>query len=457
MAIITRLYHADEYGAWTLLLALANFFLPIATLRYEVALMLAPTKRLGNNLFVAIGLFISITALVAAIMLIFLPTQSITALTGLNSGNHAWLLIIPVLVWLLGIQLLLQTWLMRQTRFGWLSAAIAAQTFITSFLTVTLPLLIGAVVAAAALAMIIGTIISTVMMVYASRDGLREALTTHLSLITLRAALKKYRVYPQYTLPYSLSIVAAERITQIMLASSYSVGLVGAYYVAKQLLMAPASLLQSSLKNVLLVHSARIADIQQTRERVQIIVRILTNLVAPMLAFGIFWLKPVVEFGLGTRWQLLPDLCWLCMFPAFSLIFTGPLDRMFDLVGRQRLAVGLQIASDIAGLATLFTGVYLKVGALTLVGALSTVTALYNCAWLSIVLRIIGCSYRAILALFSRFTIIFGICAAGHYLIVLSSPILYGPIIGLGLFIITSGIGALTMARTIGVLGKITK
>jgi O-antigen/teichoic acid export membrane protein len=454
MAIITRLYHAEEYGTWTLLLALANFFLPVATLRYEVALMLAPTKRLTNSLFLAIGLSTSGIALVVALIAIFLPSQSITALTGISGNNHIWLALIPALVWLLGIQLLLQTWLMRHTRFGWLSGAIAAQTFITALLTVTLPLLMGAVVAAAALAMVIGTIVSIAMMVYADFERLRAMLTTRLSLASLRSALKKYRVYPQYTLPYSLSIVATERITQIMLASAYSVGLVGAYYVAKQLLMAPASLLQSTLKNVLLAHSARTADIAQTRERVQTIIRLLTNLVAPMLAFGVFWLKPVVEFGLGTRWQLLPELCWLCMFPAFSLIFTGPLDRMFDLVGKQRLAVGLQITSDIAGLVTLFTSVYLKVDALTLVGALSTVVALYNCIWLCIVLRIIGCSYRTIIAQFLRFLVIFGACAAGHYLILLTAPVGYGPVIGLGLFIITSGMGGLTMARAVGVLGK---
>ena len=46
MPFITRLYGASDYGAWVIILTIAGLLLLLATLRYELAVVLAPTRRI---------------------------------------------------------------------------------------------------------------------------------------------------------------------------------------------------------------------------------------------------------------------------------------------------------------------------------------------------------------------------------------------------------------------------
>jgi hypothetical protein len=147
------------------------------------------------------------------------------------------------------------------------------------------------------------------------------------------------------------------------------------------------------------------------------ILKLLTYLLAPALAFSVFRIEDIVSLVVGTKWPNLPIMAWFCMFPALILVFTGPLDRVFDLVGRQRLSVSLQLVSDVVMLLTIVIAVQFSASAQVLVGLISLVLVLYNAIWLCFTLRALDVPARQIGDVFIRFAIVFALSMLMQWLL----------------------------------------
>jgi O-antigen/teichoic acid export membrane protein len=234
-----------------------------------------------------------------------------------------------------------------------------------------------------------------------------------------RAALRQYSVYPKYTLPLSLSSSVTERVTQLVLAQAYSLGTLASFYMARQLLSGITSVIAGSLRNVFFAHSSWDNSISETRNRALNMLKLLTYLLAPALAFAVFRIEDVVQFLAGDKWPSLAPMAWLCMFPATILIFTGPLDRVFDLVGRQRLSVILQLASDVVMLVSIAVAVHFSVPSQTLAAIISLVLTVYNAIWLCFTLQSLSVSATEVVRVFVRFAVCFAVC------VVLQWPLIY--------------------------------
>lgn len=449
MAAITRIYDSSEYGVWVLLLAFANFFLTFTNFRYDIALILAPTQRMANGLFVAILAMTLITIVIVLGLVTLSSPTMLSWMTGLPPSSHQLILFAPCVLATIAIQFLLQTWSTRQRAFKTVSVAIATQAIVTALSAVLLPLLIGATAIAAGTSAMAGNLTAIGILAWQARHDLRLAFSGFSPWPVVRKSLYTYRVYPLFTLPYSLSVILTERIIQVTLASAFSVSLVGAYFVARQLMQAPVTILTSSIRNVLVAHGAREQTMDRTRLRVEGLLTSLMLVVAPGLAYGVVWLEPTIAFTLGSKWPLLPQIAWWCMFPAGMLLFSGPLDRMPDMVGRQKLSVGMQLTSDIIMLSIMFICIRQGMSALTTIAAISVTLSIYNAIWLVIILNLIGSSLSHILSLFGKFTLIFvgsfALQFGLHHIVTGNIALLIGGIV----MLISCGVGLIWLARSV--------
>ena len=453
MAVITRLYDPAAYGAWVLLLAFANFFLAFTNLRYDIALVLAPTQRMAQGILLGIlGITAATVCIVFAISLLA-PPQMLSWMTGLPQSDHNMIFVVPVILAVVAIQFLLQTWATRQRAFKTISISITAQAIVTAIVTIALPFAIGATAAAAGVGAIIGNLLTIAILGWHARNDLRAAFSSHLPWPVIRKSLHIYRVYPLFTLPFSLSVILTERIIQVTLAGAFSVSLLGTYFVARQLMQAPVSILASSIRNVLVAHGAREQTMDRTRFRVEGLLTSLILVVAPGLAYGVIWLEPTVAFVLGSEWPMLPQIAWWCMFPACALLFSGPLDRMPDMVGRQKLSVAMQLASDIVMLSVMFLCISQGFSALHTIASISTSLTLYNVIWLVVILHLIGVEMKNISYLFLKFFLLFALSFLAQYglyfLNIGNIALLAGGIV----MVVSCGIGIFWLARSI-VSGK---
>jgi O-antigen/teichoic acid export membrane protein len=449
IALITRLYTDTNYGTWILVLATANFFVPLTTLRYEIALVLEQDRRAAAGLFIAISAFLGTVTVTIAAAIWLAPSDWLSTLSGLDTPNHKWLLLVAPTTLLLGMQVLLQSWLTRTKRFVLIGSSIAAQTTVTMILTIVLPRFWEYSVGAAAASALIGLVVSIVIFGYFGRKDIAQLSAEFVNRNEITAVLLRFRVYPLFTFPASFGIVASDRIIQVGLVSKFSIGVAGTYLTARGLLFAPASILSSSIRTVLIGHGATEDSFERTKGRVTQLLKLMSQVVAPVLGFALLWVKPGMRLFMGTRWPLLPELGFACLFPATALIFSGPLDRMFDLVGKQKLSVGLQLSSDVADLLALGACLSTNQSAVTTVLAVCLTETLTNGIWLAVLLSALGIQRDQTLPLLTQF--VSGVCVTAgiHWAIQSWLQPTTGLFVSLAVLLVTSAIAAYGVSRTL--------
>lgn len=416
LPLVTRVYDPGALGAWAIILTLSTFVVPLATMRYDVALVIAPTRRLAASLVVVMAACTAVTACVIAVTITLAPASFLEAISGLGGDDQKLLAFVPLVLVALALQASVQAWLVREHRFGLVSLVQLGQATFTAVATLALPVFAGANAVTATAAATLGLALATTIAVSAClTDVIKRSRWRPVE--TARLAAIRFKVYPTYFMPYSLSAGLVERVVQVVLASAYSIGALGAFYVARQLVMAPATLLAGSLRQVLFAHSARETDLAYTRRRVRRILDLLVDLVAPALAFCLLWLEPALKIVMGDDWARLSHFAWWILFPASAYLFTGWLDRLWDVTGRQRTAVVLQLVSDAILIALALLSWKAGLDEIGMVAALSVGTALYNLIWLGMTLRLIGSSYGEMLTMAARLGGLGAIWIGVHFLI----------------------------------------
>jgi O-antigen/teichoic acid export membrane protein len=295
---------------------------------------------------------------------------------------------------------------------------------------------------------LVGQFLNVTILGMAARQSLWPLLCARPRFSNIKRAMKRYRVYPIYTLPYSLSVAFTERALQVAIASMYSLTFLSTYYVARQILLAPAQIVSAAMRNVLLSHGARHDSIEETRPYVANLVGLFSAACAPLLATGAIWLKPIILVMLGDRWPNMADLAWWCMWPGATLMLTGSIDRLFDLAGRQRTAVLLQLCSDSATLGIIVLVWYFKWTGLTMVTLISCGLAAYNMIWFIIILRIVSFSFQKIGEFFLRFFAPFSIFLVIQYAMSMLQQNSVTPWIGLLLGLCASAFAIVQQLRS---------
>lgn len=389
MPFVTRLYDAADYGVWVIVLTLGSLFLPLATLRYELALVLSPTRRMVAGLSAAMGVFTVTITLVTVVMVLLAPPEFWSAVAGLAPPRQDVLVFVPLVLILLATQLVLRSWATRNRRFVQLSLAQLAQSIVTSAGVLALPLVMGPTSMAATVGASAGLLAAVAVLLWHAGDMVTGARRDRLPRAS-RHALRRYRVYALYVVPYSLSASITERIVQLVLASTFSLGTVGAFFVARQMMTAPATLIANALRNVIFAYGAQQDSKEQLGHRVELLLRVLIVLIAPLLAFGFVWLKPISAIAFGDRWELLPDFLWWAMLIGAASVLASWLDRILDVLGRQRLGVLLQVCNDAVLITVLLAGVALSLGPVAVVAAISLAGAFALMVWIPVVLTLLG-------------------------------------------------------------------
>jgi O-antigen/teichoic acid export membrane protein len=447
---ITRIYPAHEFGVWVLILAFANFLHPFCTFRLDLALVLAPTRRLANGLIAAVMAITAFTIVAIVVVFAIVPVGRIESLFSIEHAHASLLVFVPPLLLMIAFHNVLQMWLMRSASFRTIGLATIVHAFFTAAMIVALPSFTGATVGAIVAGSLIGYAASIITLYLKARLELVETAKMRAPLVTSLAAIRHYSVYPKFMFPQAVSAVFAERMIQFLLASLFSVGLLGAYFVARQSLLGPATILATSIRQVIFAHGARDVTIATTRQRTSNVLNILIMMIAPGLAWGIFWIIKIALLVFGPRWPELPILCWYCMFPAAIMIFTGPLDRLFDLSGDQRLSGTLQVSFDAFSVSVALLGVYFGASGIVLVGIISLSTVLYNMVWLIFALRAISMPLQEISHFFVRFLALFLSCCCLQYIAsILPNPAM-ALICSIMILAVTGLFGFYTAARQMG-------
>lgn len=339
MPVLSRLYSPEAFGQYSIFVSVTLLAAVVATLRYELAIVLprslreaAALKRLTGRLLLVSS---AVIVAVCAVILIWSSTWS--------PQWRGLILLMGPEVFLLGSISLLTFWFTRTGTYGVLSrnrvalaVLVAAAQILISFagLSGGLSLAIG---------LMIGQVFAVVLLSFS--DTSRRLLPAQTQRRRWSYLLRKYWRMPALTMPQTL--VDSFRVNGInFIIGHYSLSALGQYSQAWRLVNVPAALIGSAISQV---YFPRLASTPKRD-----LPRVVRSSVTQSLLLGfvpfalVFFLSPiVVPWVLGEQWQdaglyaqaLVP---WLYLNLAAS-----PVSTLFVVLGKQHL--GLMFAVVYAG------------------------------------------------------------------------------------------------------------
>ena len=243
--ILTRLYTPAEYGLFSIFTSVASIFIPLISLKYDIAIVLPESEEEASALL-SLSLFLSLTLsiLVGFLLLIF----SIYAPNTLSADNPFWLVfLISAFILGNGVMNALGSWLTRMKEFKASSKSSIYNSGVGSLSKLLLGVLhflnFGLIIG-----QIAGQVTTTLYLlrVYLVKRQIR--LTGGWRKIS--SAMRKYKDFPLYSTSSEVLFVLSHHLPVVLFAYLYSKDMAGLYGLAVRLLLLPSALIGQSVRQV---------------------------------------------------------------------------------------------------------------------------------------------------------------------------------------------------------------
>ena len=195
-------------------------------------------------------------------------------------------------------------------------------------------------------------------------------------------SLVKYKAYPLYMTPYTLTGTIRERLVYFLFAASGVRSNLGFYNLSSRIVNLPNSFVSSAVRPVFFQHAAS-TDFRLLETPVNRALRILAVCIVPFWVIFIFHAEALFALVFGEPWRDAGLYAIILSVPAVPLLLGNWLDRAFDALGRQRLAFALEFVFSILSVAALAFGALYCQNVLLAVCFQAGVLTIYYCYWLA--------------------------------------------------------------------------
>jgi O-antigen/teichoic acid export membrane protein len=389
---LTRLYDPASFGIWMFFMSSLLICAPLSTLRMELAIVTATDQEEAARATAA-GFWIVFGWLSVTLIGALAVGGWLIELLGLGIAPIVFL-VVPLAFALVGPQLLLVNWAIRQRRFSAMAwnaflqaAAINAAAILAGIVLESSPAnLVGASIAAYAA--------SNVVLAIALRADVPWSLIRRVGARDVRLSLRSNYRFPLYSTPYGLVGLLGSRGLDIVAGLGLGAAAAGLVGLAMRVSYLPIAMMTRPLNQLYFAWlTARRNDPELARS-VYLIEVILVLIAAPLATLVALKSTAIAATVFGPDWSAIgPYIAWL-MPPTFCLLLTSWLDRTYDVVGRQRLALSMEGAFNVILITTVIATVASWADPLAIVIPFAILTTLYNLIWLSVTLRQAGFGAR---------------------------------------------------------------
>lgn len=392
--ILTRVYSPEAHAGWVVFLSIAMVFSGIATLRYELAVVLPRERRTSASVCIA-GFFTATGGSALAGIVLHLIGRVVLA-PAYHPMLNLWCWLAPLSIISLAAYQLILAWFTRETAFRLYAMAqcslpvgilIGQLSLAASGWDDAWGLIGGTVAGQAGVAVLFGGIVWL-------RDG--ETLWRTISVREVLSAAKEYKNYPLYMAPHTLVGTLRERLAYFLIGRLGTSAAVGYYGLAARLVNLPNSFASSVLRPVFFQHAAR-RDPGELALPILEIMRLLgciSVLLWAVCATQAAWLAALV---FGEEWKPAAPYLIVLSLPVVPLLMGNWADRMFDVLGRQRTALKMEVAFSLLAMLGLLGGYWISRDLLSAVIVQSVLLTAYYCAWLVVLFKVAGYSIKPIL------------------------------------------------------------
>ena len=371
--LLTRLYSADDFGIFNLFLSIGGILVLIATAQYEYAIVLPRSHRQGAWCMQAGMATTAITVAVATLSIPF--AGGIERLFDAEGLARLWWLM-PVYVATTALWALCNFWLLRHDRFDRVASYQVDQSLLNAGMkTAAGKLSIGGGLVYGS---VVAPLLAMVITLWRTPRSLWQRVC-HIEKRGIRAAARRYRNFPYFTLPKALTDSLAANLPLLVLAPVFDLATVGFIGMALTLAHRPINIICSSVNKALYQLSAQ--QVQQRQSIRRLIVRYSLGTVAvslPLFVALYFVLPQLCGWLLGASWETTGHYIRLMLPWLLAVLVSNAINFIPDLFGQQRglfffslarlvlqgtaLAIGIAYQS-----AMMAMGLYFSVAAVVLV------------------------------------------------------------------------------------------
>ena len=372
--VITRLYGPADFGVWAVITSLSLIPGQVATGRYELATVVAGDEQEAGQLTRTALLGPVVFALAAAVLL--LAAWPWMQGTGRAAALRPFLWAVPVLVLMVGWRMALDGWAIRRRAFTARAASIVTLALVTNATQVLAwyggmrgP---GGLVAGSVAGFTAATGLLAAFLVGRADADFRAGLRT----LRVGSVLRRYRNFPFFSAPYTLLGNLRREGMKLVLGALTPAAVVGAVAFSWRLTNFPAMMFSNGIRPVLFERASRqgVAALAPWLERIW---SVLTMLTLPGLVVFLFHADRVFRIAIGSRWIEAAPYARLLAVPAVVLVHTNWLDRLYDVLQRQRAIFALEAVFAVLSLTALAGGLLLGGGPLAAVALLAGVLTVY--------------------------------------------------------------------------------
>ena len=385
--LVAQNFAPELFGYWPIILAVATVAAPLALLRYDIAV---PLEADDDSARALLAVMLLATAFLTGLLtIVCMLTPNLVLIGGAAQLPTHVRLAAPIYLFATSITAIASAWLVRQRHYLALSLSNSALGVTTLGGALLFPYIWGPSIEALFGTFIFGVIVGMIVAVGAAiRAGALR--NPYIAVSRMIISAKAYRVYPIYSTPYSLSAVAFDRGIQFILSTAYGLSSLGLFYLVRQILFLPVNVCTTALRQVVFGYTASSGNMATRKQIIGSVAKPLFLVVPFASGFAEYTLHHQIALLLGENWMAAADLVPPMVLHAGTLTITAWLDRVFDLFGRQRLSVALQIGSDFLQLALAFALAAYGFAFIEFVWAVSMFAGAYNLLWLFIALRVAG-------------------------------------------------------------------
>jgi len=405
LPVISRLYPPEMYAIWAIFMAIAGIFGSIASFRYELAIVIPKDEEDASSIFcwcaissVGMGLFVAF--LVQMMWFQNLFTSQISGDGGL------YLLLIPALVASMGLVVALHYWNVRQANYTLNSFAQISLVLATVVIQITWIEMYPASPGGLLVGSLVGQIVAMSVLIIFSRNPPKINKTI---LKKIPGIMNQQRKFFFYSTPYILFAEAKARGSIFILEYFLAGRVVGLYAFSYRIMNFPLSLISSALRPVLFQETAS-KGIKSSEGKIGQILKYLATITVPFLAFYFFYAEWLFASVFGKEWEGSGYIGKFLILPVFTYLFCNWMDRIMDVMGKQRLLLSIEAIFGSLSILGLWLGF---VSGLGLIGALSiqsVILIVYNITYLYIAYDRAGYDKKKIGQLFCQVLIWTSIC-----------------------------------------------
>jgi O-antigen/teichoic acid export membrane protein len=343
MPLISRLYSPTDFGVLTTLVVIVSVLSVLATLRYELAIVL-PKRNEDAQGLARLATMTAVALTVVSTLLALLMWPWIGQIESMR-GLGLWLLAVPPITLVFTLGQIGSALANRHLEYANIARAGVLQQAVAAAAMLSAGLANGSV-----LGLVGGRLAGHASFLIAVRGRLREAFRLHpetsWNWAGMRRVARAYRRFPLFNAPYSLISTVSRDFPVLALVAFHEVAGAGLFGAARAILMAPGTFLTSALGAVFYREAASHCGTPQFQALMLSLLRAAAFALIPGFAFLALWGPDFFAFILGERWREAGSFAAVLAVPMGLASVTSWPERLFEVRGRQDLSFAIQVVFD---------------------------------------------------------------------------------------------------------------